>query len=172
MKTHIEKTIVCILLVLLANSGCSDSPSGAQAVTNGSSKYVVKANSVGEYQIGQSTLEEILGSDTPDNRKRFTDIGLNFEFNKGNELTGVTVTASDYALENGLTIGSSSSDVINKLGEPRKKKIELEPKGIELDALVYDEFVFLLDSFQERGSDPNRKLTNRPQLAHQVFRQR
>ncbi len=145
MKTHIEKSIVCILLVLFANSGCSDVPSGPQATTNGRPKHVVKAKSVGEYQIGQSTLEEVLGSDTPDNRKRFSDIGLNFEFNSGKELTGVTVTVSDYALENGLTIGSSSSDVINKLGEPRKKKIELQPKGIELDALVYDDFVFLLD---------------------------
>ncbi len=57
----------------------------------------------------------------------------------------MTVTSSDYTLENGLTIGSPSSDVTDKLGEPRESKIELEPKGIELDALVYDEFVFLLD---------------------------
>jgi len=106
---------------------------------------VVKANAVGEYQIGKSTLEDILGSDTPENRKRFSDAGLNFEFNRGKELTGVTVTASEYALENGLTIGSTSNDVMQELGDPRDTKIDLKPKGIELDALVYDDFVFLLD---------------------------
>ncbi len=50
-----------------------------------------------------------------------------------------------YALENGLTVGSSASEVVKQLGEPRKKKIELKPKGVEVDALVYDDFVFLLD---------------------------
>jgi len=145
MRTHIDSAIAYILLVSLAISGCADAPSAPQARTNSDAKLVVKANAVGEYQIGKSTLEDILGSDTPENRKRFSDAGLNFEFNRGKELTGVTVTASEYALENGLTIGSTSNDVMQELGDPRDTKIDLKPKGIELDALVYDDFVFLLD---------------------------
>lgn len=145
MKTFIDNCVVFGLLALLICIGCSDDASVTQATSTAASSYIVKAKSVGDYQIGKSTLEEILGSDTPENRKRFTDAGLNFEFNQGKELTGVTVTSSDYTLENGLTIGSPSSDVTDKLGEPRESKIELEPKGIELDALVYDEFAFLLD---------------------------
>lgn len=145
MKTYMDNWMVCGLLALLVCSGCSDDSSVTQVATSNDSSYIVKAESIGNYQIGKSKLKEILGSDTRENRKRFTDEGLNFEFNQGNELTGVTVTSSDYALENGLTIGSPSSDVTDKLGEPRKSKLELEPKGIELDALVYDQFVFLLD---------------------------
>jgi hypothetical protein len=148
METHIDNRVVCGLLALLALLvciGCSADASVTQVVPTSDSSYIVKAESVGDYQIGKSTLDEIMGSVTAKNRRRFADAGLNFEFNQGKELTGVTVTSSDYALENGLTIGSPSSDVINKLGEPRRSKIELEPKDIELDALVYDEFVFLLD---------------------------
>ncbi len=145
MKTFIDNWVVFGLLSLLVCIGCSDDASVTQVTTTADSSYIVKARSVGDYQIGKSSLDEIMGSDTPENRKRFTDAGLNFEFNQGKVLTGVTVTSSDYTLENGLTIGSPSSDVTDKLGEPRESKIELEPKGIELDALVYDEFVFLLD---------------------------
>jgi hypothetical protein len=145
METHIDNRVVCGLLALLVCIGCSADASVTQVVPTSDSSYIVKAESVGDYQIGKSTLDEIMGSVTAKNRRRFADAGLNFEFNQGKELTGVTVTSSDYTLENGLTIGSPSSDVINKLGEPRRSKIELEPKDIELDALVYDEFVFLLD---------------------------
>lgn len=142
---YAKSWIACGLLALLVCIGCSDDASVTQVGPTADSSHIVKAESVGDYQIGKSTLKEILSSDTPENRKRFTDAGVNFEFNQGKELTGITVTSSEYALENGLTIGSPSSDVTAKLGEPRQMKLELEPKGIELDALVYDEFVFLLD---------------------------
>lgn len=142
MEKYIDR---CILFGLLLCVGCSDDGSVAQVPSPSASSYIVKAESVGDYQIGKSTLDEVMGSDTPENRKRFTDAGLSFEFNQGKELTGLTVTSSDYALENGLMIGSPASDVTVKLGEPRQTKIESEEKGIESDALVYDEFVFLLD---------------------------
>ncbi len=122
MINHIKKSIVCSLLVLLANIGCSVIESDARAASNSPSKFIIKAKSVGEYKIGESTLESILGTDTPENRKRFAASGLNFEFNKGKELTGVTVTVNKYALENGLTVGSSASEVVKQLGEPHEKR--------------------------------------------------
>lgn len=145
MGTFIDIWMVCGVLSVLVCIGCSDDASVTQVTTTADTSSIVKAKSVGDYQIGRSTLDEIMGSDTPENKKRFTDAGLCFEFNQGKELAGVTVTSSDYKLENGLMIGSPSGDVTDRLGEPRESKIELEPKGIEFDALVYDAFVFLLD---------------------------
>jgi hypothetical protein len=148
MKTHIDTLRVFVSvfgIVFFVCSGCSDDTPVAPVATDTGSDRVITTRGVGDYQIGQSTLEEILGTDTSELRKRFTDAGLNFEFNQGKELTGVTVTSSDYSLENGLSVGSTSSEVRNKLGEPLKTSIELEPKGIQLDALVYNEYTFLLD---------------------------
>ena len=57
----------------------------------------------------------------------------------------LTVSSKDYALENGLSVGSKAQDVRAKLGEPNETQIKLEPKQIKLDALVYSEYTFLLD---------------------------
>lgn len=153
MKPHLFcQCVFSSLLAIFVCAGCSEDIATAPQSTGTHSDHLIAASSVGKYLIGQSTLEGILGSDTPDNRKRFSDAGLQFEFNQGKELTGVTVTSADYELENGLTIGSPSSEVREKLGEPRATKIESEPKGIQIDALVYDDFVFLLDESQKVGA--------------------
>ena len=132
-------------IVLIVCSGCSVDMVVAPVASDSSSDRRITTRGVGDHQIGQSTLGEILGTDTTEQRKRFADAGLNYEFNQGNELIGVTVTSGDFSLENGLSVGSSSSEVRNKLGEPLKTSIELEPKGIQMDALVYDGYTFLLD---------------------------
>ncbi|GAB5404903.1 MAG: hypothetical protein Aurels2KO_31340 [Aureliella sp.] len=149
MKSHTEVTIGFAILLLVAGSGCSEAPSEAAATASGRPKIVIKADSVGNYQIGTSTLGDILGEDTQEKRKQFAARGLHFEFEIGNTLKGITIDSDEYALENGLSIGSSSSDVTSRLGEPRASEIVLEPKGIELDALVYEDFLFLLDASKE-----------------------
>jgi hypothetical protein len=148
MRTHNKALRVFVAvfgIFFFFCSGCSDGTFVVPVATDTDSDLVITARGVGDYQIGQSTHKEILGADTPELRKRFADAGLNFEFDRGKELTAITVTSSDYSLENGLSVGSTSSEVRTKLGEPLKTSIELEPKGIQLDALVYNEFTFLLD---------------------------
>ena len=132
-------------IVVLVCSGCAEDAADSPVATDTGSDRTIRTSGIGDYQIGRSTSEEILGADTPDARERLADAGLRFEFHQGEELTGVTVTSSDYSLENGLGIGSTSDEVRNKLGEPLKTSIELEPKGIQLDALVYNQYTFLLD---------------------------
>ncbi len=143
-KTFLESAIA-VLCVIFTCCGCSDKGNFTPAATDIDSSRVITARGVGEYLIGISTLEEILGTDSSEMRKRFADQGLNFEFDRGKELTGVTVSSRDYALENGISVGNTAEDVRDNLGEPLDTKIELRPKQIRLDALAYDDYMFLLD---------------------------
>ncbi len=143
-KTILEFAIA-VLCVTLMCCGCGDKGNSTPAATDIDSNRVITSRGVGEYLIDISTLEEILGTDSPEMRKRFADQGLNFEFDRGKELTGVTVTSRDYALENEISVGCTAEDVRDSLGEPLDTKIELRPKQIRLDALVYDDYMFLLD---------------------------
>ncbi len=118
-------------------------PRGATAEET---RRLITPESVGEYRIGKSTRESILGKDTSKARKEFADKGLNFEFNQGKELTGVIVSSPDYSLPNGLAVGAKAEEVRNELGAPNGTKLELQPKGIELNALIYDQYAFLLDA--------------------------
>ena len=148
MKMHIDSlrfVFSAFGIVLLVCSGCAEDAVVSPVATDTGSDRTIRTSGVGGYQIGRSTSDEILGADIPDARERFADVGLRFEFRQGKELTGFTVTSSDYSLENGLRIGSTSKEVRNKLGEPLQTSIELEPKGIQLDALVYNHYTFLLD---------------------------
>ena len=148
MKTHtisLQFIFSAFGLVALACIGCADDAVVPPDTIVSRSDRTIRTSGVGDYQIGRSTLKEILGADTPEARARFADAGLSFEFRQGSELTGVTVASSDYSLENGLRVGSTSSEVRNKLGEPLTTSVELKPKGIQLDTLVYSQYTFLLD---------------------------
>ena len=95
------------------------------------------------FVIGKSTLAEILGDENGGARKRFADRGLFFEFARGQLLTGIAVTSADFALENGLAVGKTAQDVRENLGKPTKTRIKTEK--LNLNALVYDDYTFLLD---------------------------
>ena len=129
-------------------SGCSQNARLSPQVPESNTHSLVTANSVGEYELGKSTLSQTLGTDSTENRSRFADAGLHFEFNHGQELTGVTVTSSNYALANGITIGTAANQVVAQLGEPLARSLPVTPKGFDLEALVYDDFAFLLDEKQ------------------------
>ncbi len=79
MKTFIDNWVVFGLLSLLVCIGCSDDASVTQVTTTADSSYIVKARSVGDYQIGKSSLDEIMGSDTPKtgSDSRTQDLTLN-----------------------------------------------------------------------------------------------
>ena len=133
-------------LALLTNLGCSAGeatpPGAVTGAADSAPNYTITANSVGDFVIGKSTLAEILGQDTPEARRQFANRGLNFQFDRGVTLTGVTVSSADYQLENGLAVGASADAVRKAFGEPKQTK--MENRKFSFDALVYDDFAFVL----------------------------
>ena len=133
-----------VMLAVLFSIGCSQTTPLTSA--EDASDTVITKDRVGNYVIGKSTLTEILGDDTPEARTRFAKEGLNFEFDRGVTLTGVTVSSPRYRMANGLVAGSSVDDVRKALGEPNQTEIASEK--FRIDALVYDDFTFILNDDQ------------------------
>lgn len=132
----------CLISVAL---GCSQQGEPPHQAANPDSKTRLSAEGFGAYQIGISTQEEILGSDVMAGRSRFSDEGILFEFDRGKELRGVTVTSDQYALENGLKVGSSRRAVIDCMGEPLNGDTVEKNEKLVLDLLLYPKFSFLFD---------------------------
>jgi hypothetical protein len=136
-----------LALVVLPLLGCADStPTSKDSVTQlpADAPNAITPKGVGEFVFGESTLADILGEDTSENRRRFSDQGFTFQFDRGVTLTGITVRNSDYKLPNGLGVGATADSIRSKLGEPIKDRIENEK--LSIDALVYSDFTFYLDA--------------------------
>lgn len=107
----------------------------------------ITATSVGDFVIGKTTQNDILGADPQlarERRTRFAHHGLYFEFDRGKQLAGVTVSSPEYALENGLRVGASESRVRTLLGPPKTTEIVTDKLRLT-NVLVYDDYIFLLD---------------------------
>lgn len=127
-------------------TGCDSKPAAPGQVQAPAKQQVAQPFSterVGDYLIGQSTLREVLGEDTPEARKKLTARGLNCEFDQGGTLTAVTISSADYVLSNGLSVGSRAAEVRAKLGAPRETSVQSDK--LQFNALVYDRLAFLLD---------------------------
>ena len=140
-----NKHAIAAMLAAIFLVGCSDSKPLPSA--NDASDTLIAKDRVGIYVVGKSTLAEILGDDTSEARNRFANEGLNFEFDRGVALAGVTVSAPEYRMANGLSVGSSADEVRKALGEPNQTEITSD-KFLPIDALVYDDFAFLLNGRQ------------------------
>ncbi|MEO0515169.1 MAG: hypothetical protein AAF086_07740 [Planctomycetota bacterium] len=128
----------CFLFLLsLGHVGCSAVPE---------EKLIVPGKRIGPYILGQSTLQSIMGEDTVDNRRRFSEQGVMFEFDRGRELTGVLVTVSDFATSEGLSVGSSVDDAEAIFGSPISR--EVQGNLLRFDALIYGGIQFLFDENQ------------------------
>ena len=144
MRLH----LAVIVVVILAHIGCSKpTPQSSNAVSNPASSgdaSTINAMGVGDYVIERSTLTEILSTDTPEARRRFSEQGLYFQFDRGRTLTGITMTSATFRLRSGLAVGASADAVRKELSAPKSEGIENDK--LTLDALVYDDFTFILDS--------------------------
>ena len=126
------------------------SPNGFFSVKKG----VITRTRVSDFVLGKSTQDEILGRSIGAarlRREQFAAQGLYFEFHQGKELTGITVSSSEYQLENGLRVGSTEADVRKLLGEPDRTAIVTEKLRLD-NVLVYQDFVFLLDDAKKVAS--------------------
>ncbi len=128
--------------------GCSQQGELPQQAASSDSKTGFSAEGIGLYRIGVSTRDEILGSDIIAARERFSDEGILFEFDRGKEMTGMTVTSDQYVLENGLKVGSSRRAVIDCMGDPLNGDGVVKTEKLVLDLLLYPKFSF---SFDETG---------------------
>ena len=142
------RTVLTVLVaVTLAHIGCSKgTPPPSDVVSDppqSDDASTITRMGIGDYVIGTSTLTDILGTDTPEARRRFAKRGLNFQFDRGVTLTGITVTTDSFRLASGLVVGATSEAVRNEFGEPKSEKIE--NGKFTLDALVYDDFTFFLN---------------------------
>lgn len=79
---------------------------------------LVPGERAGSYVLGHSTLAQIMGEDTPANRQRFADQGINFEFDRGRKLKAVIVGSDKFNTVDGLRVGSSVDAVREQLGAP------------------------------------------------------
>ena len=125
--------------------GCSQQGESPHQAASPDSKNRLSAQGFGPYRIGISTRDEILGSDIIAARERFSDEGILFEFNRGKEMTGMTVMSDQYVLENGLKVGSSRRTVIDCMGEPLNGDGVVKTEKLVLDLLLYPKFSFLFD---------------------------
>jgi len=125
--------------------GCSQQGEPPQQAASSDSKTGLSAQGIGPYRIGISTRDEIFGSDIIAAREQFSDEGILFEFNRGKEMTGLTVTSDQYVLENGLKVGSSRRSVMDCMGEPLNGDGVVKTEKLVLDLLVYPKFSFLFD---------------------------
>jgi len=138
-------------VVFLVIGGCwsligCDSTSTSRKTTPAKEESTVvqiSGNQVGEFLIGKSTLIEVLGEDNPEARKRLISRGLNCEFDEEGILSAVTITSDDYAFSDGLAVGSLSTEVRAKLGDPIETSFQ--SGQLKFSALVYDRLAFLLD---------------------------
>ncbi len=73
--------------------------------------FITPGVGFGEYQIGQSTLEKILGEDTAENRRRLNQHGFSFEFDRGGELTAITFHLSHFTTAEGVGPGSTIDEM-------------------------------------------------------------
>ncbi|MCP4192772.1 MAG: hypothetical protein GY768_19330 [Planctomycetaceae bacterium] len=121
--------------------GCSSSTTETSSNAKPNTK-TISPNRVGDFVIGESTLNEILGDDTKDARRKFSERGLDFQFDRGVTLTGITVSSADYSLANGIAVGESADTVRSEFGEPEATEIANEK--LSLPAMVYDEYTFLI----------------------------
>lgn len=130
---------------LLFCSGCDSKPKPAAAENRAANEKTlpITIERVGEYLIGKSTLQEVFGEDSPVARQRLTERGLNCEFSEDGLLSAVTITSADYALANGLGVGSNATDVRALLGPPLETSFQ--SGQLKFEALVYVGFTFLLD---------------------------
>ena len=132
----------CLISVAV---GCSQQGEFPQQAASSDLKTGLSAQGIGPYRIGVSTREEILGSDIIAARERFSDEGILFEFDRGKEMTGLTVMSDQYVLENGLKVGSSRRAVMDCMGEPLNGDGKVKNEKLVLDLLVYPKFSFLFD---------------------------
>lgn len=148
MRESIHKQLLVACLLLggwWCWLGCDSKPLAEKPVqlAKESSSFPISVDQVGDYQIGKSTLVDVLGEDTPEARKQLTARGLNCEFNEGGVLSAVTITSSDYAFPGGLAVGSQATEVRAKLGDPIKTSFQ--SGQLKFNALVYARLAFLLD---------------------------
>ncbi len=125
--------------------GCSQQGESPRQAASPDSKTRLSAEGCGPWKIGVSTREEIFGSEITAGRKRFSDEGILFEFNRGKEMTGLTVMSDQYMLENGLKVGSSRRAVMDCMGEPLNGDEVVKNEKLVLDLLLYPNFSFLFD---------------------------
>jgi hypothetical protein len=102
-------------------------------------KLIIPGERVGIYVINKSTLKEILIEDSPAKRKEFSDKGIHFQFEKGKQLTGVTVNNDKFQLESGIKVGSSLDSVKIKLGDKYNNQLS---NGTGL--IIYQGIIFMI----------------------------
>ena len=136
----------CLVLSFCVSVTMPLSGDTGTAQTESKRNLIVPSVRVGEFVLGESTLANILGQDTPEARQRFADKGIWFQFDEGKLLTGVTLRSNRYATVEGLRVGSTADEVITAFGQPRDAKLRLK-KGSraigEIPAIVYEGITFI-----------------------------
>ena len=102
---------------------------------------IIPGKQVNNYIIGVSTLKEILGQDTAENRNNYAKKGLYFQFEQGDKLSGITVTSAEYATEKGIHVGSSLEEATKAYGKPKETK--MKGRKLDIDVLAYDGIIFM-----------------------------
>lgn len=134
------RCVVALIIIQLTLVGCS--PPVPMSDPDASIDNLIEPTRVGDFVIGHSTMAEILGADTANARREFSQQGLEFEFDRGAALTGVMVFSTSYRLPNGISVGDSADKIRSEFGEPTANKLTSEK--FSLPALVYTEYTFLL----------------------------
>jgi hypothetical protein len=105
---------------------------------------IVPATRVGAYTIGHDTMTTVYRGDDGE-RSRLEERGLWFEFTRGTTLTGITVTAADYATRAHLRVGSTVVDVRAAMGDVAEQTLhDVQAKGLHIPALVYPGITFMV----------------------------
>jgi hypothetical protein len=142
------KTIWMVALLLGgALVGCCDAHQNPAASSQPApdDTLIVPGVRVGQYVLGRSTAASILGSDSPEARRKFAEQGLFFEFERGQQLTGIMVSSPKYATQNGLRVGATAADVEAQLGTPLSRTMSEAHGKFEIPGLSYPGIWFVLE---------------------------
>jgi hypothetical protein len=127
----IKKTFLFIMVLFLTG------------FTN-NTNLIIPGKQVNNYIIGKSTLKEILGQNTAENRNKYAKKGLYFQFEQGDKLSGITVMSSEYTTDKGVRVGSTIEEAIKAYGKPKERI--MDDTLTNIGALVYDGIVFFCNN--------------------------
>jgi hypothetical protein len=108
-------------------------------------EMIIPGKRVSEHILKKHSLKDVLGEDSSKSRKKFSNQGLLFSFDRKKLLSTITVTSVKFSTREGIKIGSSRTQVIEKFGKPDSEEFnDAQNKGIKISAMLYQGISFMM----------------------------
>jgi hypothetical protein len=142
-----NKLILFAVLHLILIYSCNSETSNKEIKND---KIIVPGERVGKFMINKTLMKEIITDST--DVSYYAEKGLFFGFNKGDELTSITVTSDEYKTDKNISVGDNIEKVLSIYGEYiskeelRLRKGERFSIGTGMDVFNYPGIKFFVDS--------------------------